>query len=783
MPLSPPQRHAPLRAVWLVVVLTLLGAAFAVPARADEDSETDIFSADCLYSHTANDDPVVFPGMPGAAHSHEFSGSWTTNFATTTDSLTASGTTCDPAADKSGYWEPTLFLKGQRLPIEHTTAYLSKGLKNSPEQRAAIQPFPLGLRMIADIKNSPEAISGLPSGGWNCGSDPIHDGYTSSLKITWHCPDGLQSRVVFPDCWDGVNLDTVTAVGTPAVNPVTHVTYPNDHRSHMAYALRAPADGLGKGDCPRDHPVPVPEMHFKTNYFTKGLVDSKATRPNGKAGGDPVLPDEGTTSSDFTVAAGLGTPGDPIRTTGDINTFHADFWNGWDPATLKSLIDYCIIGQNAHLDTEPCLHPTHSKQDQAAIDSQRRNPDSPNACPTSCKIPVADGTPPSPPKITSTTTPGQVHLSWAANPGKDTNGIAHYIIRRDEVDIATIDGSATGYDDVGLAGGSRHAYKVKAVDPAGNVSDASNQAEVKVAAADTSAPSTPSKLTGTAISPNQVNLSWSSSSDSGGSGLSGYNVYREGTKLNVVPLTGTTFGDGTAVPGVANHYAVEAVDGAGNVSSKATVTVTTPPVGTTTTPPPPPSSDTKAPSTPKNLKAASSTGGGQVSLTWDASKDESGGSGLRGYNVYRDSGSAPLNSTPLVNTSYADSTVTAGTSYSYAVVAVDVAGNVSSKATVKITPKAFKDTKKPSTPKNLKATADGSSKVDLTWDAATDDVGVTGYVIRRDNNVIKTLGPVLKYTDTSVSKSTKYAYKVRAVDAAGNEGSDSSQAKVTTPSG
>lgn len=45
------------------------------------------FLADCSYSHRLPDDPIVFPGMPGASHMHNFFGSRVTNAHTTVTDL------------------------------------------------------------------------------------------------------------------------------------------------------------------------------------------------------------------------------------------------------------------------------------------------------------------------------------------------------------------------------------------------------------------------------------------------------------------------------------------------------------------------------------------------------------------------------------------------------------------------------------------------------------------------------------------------------------------------
>ena len=90
------------------------------------------------------------------------------------------------------------------------------------------------------------------------------------------------------------------------------------------------------------------------------------------------------------------------------------------------------------------------------------------------------------------------------------------------------------------------------------------------------------------------------STDAGGSGLKGYNVYRDGVLQNLAgPLVGTSYGDGTmSIRGTTYEYEVEAVDGAGNTSEKAPVTVDLPSVDGET--------DTKAPSRPKDFKGTAS---------------------------------------------------------------------------------------------------------------------------------------------------------------------------------
>ena len=94
---------------------------------------------------------------------------------------------------------------------------------------------------------------------------------------------------------------------------------------------------------------------------------------------------------------------------------------------------------------------------------------------------------------------------------------------------------------------------------------------------ETSPPTMPTVLTGTATSATQVNLTWSTSSDP--IGVSGYDVYRNGVLLTPSPVTTTSYTDSTASPGTTYQYTVDARDGAGNVSNQSTPFPVTTPAG------------------------------------------------------------------------------------------------------------------------------------------------------------------------------------------------------------
>ena len=93
---------------------------------------------------------------------------------------------------------------------------------------------------------------------------------------------------------------------------------------------------------------------------------------------------------------------------------------------------------------------------------------------------------------------------------------------------------------------------------------------------DTAPPSVPTGLGATAVSSTQVNLAWTGSSDN--TGVTGYDIYRNGTLLTTTSGTGTTYSDTSATAAKLYSYTVDARDGAGNVSSQSSppATVTTP---------------------------------------------------------------------------------------------------------------------------------------------------------------------------------------------------------------
>ncbi|MEG8275370.1 DUF1996 domain-containing protein [Streptomyces sp. AHA2] len=199
------------------------------------------FLAECPYSHRLPDDPIVFPGLPGASHMHSFFGSRVTNAHTDVTDLLGSATTCAPAVDTSSYWVPTLYRNDQPVePTGTTFYYLGEGVRDDVIQR--IRPFPQGLRIVAGNARATGVGDPTSVARWSC----LHHGEVNPSKDFVTCPAGsmLESYLDFPQCWNGKDLDSA------------------DHKSHMSYPVN--------GACPATHPVPVPKLRQVLRYPVSG---------------------------------------------------------------------------------------------------------------------------------------------------------------------------------------------------------------------------------------------------------------------------------------------------------------------------------------------------------------------------------------------------------------------------------------------------------------------------------------------------------------------------------
>ncbi len=262
------------------------------------------FRMNCGFSHMNFDDPIVYPGKKGAAHLHTFFGNTDTTYLSTANSLAISGnSTCQGGvANRSAYWVPAMIDTVTNTPLKPAgLAVYYKG--NDTRTYSFIKSPPAGLRMIAGtmLTTSPKTNN---AAHYYC--DPQNDANTDQSGIsaqssckdhTW--PDGWLSKasvimvVVFPQCWDGVNLDSA------------------DHKSHMAYA-----DGSTTSNgCPTTHPVLIPSITYNVRYYVPAGSDTTKWR----------------LSSDMY----------PNTSPGGYSG-HGDWFNGWKPEIMDLIVKKCL---------------------------------------------------------------------------------------------------------------------------------------------------------------------------------------------------------------------------------------------------------------------------------------------------------------------------------------------------------------------------------------------------------------------------------------------------------
>jgi len=92
---------------------------------------------------------------------------------------------------------------------------------------------------------------------------------------------------------------------------------------------------------------------------------------------------------------------------------------------------------------------------------------------------------------------------------------------------------------------------------------------------------------------------------------------------------------------------------------------------------------------------------------------------------------------------------------------------------------ATADTQAPSTPINLTASETTQTTTNLSWNASTDNVGVTSYEVFQGNTSLGTTANT-SANITGLTANTSYSYRVRATDAAGNNSGLSNTASITT---
>ena len=358
----------------------------------------------------------------------------------------------------------------------------------------------------------------------------------------------------------------------------------------------------------------------------------------------------------------------------------------------------------------------------------------------------ADTSPPTRPTLLSVTASTQSTLSVAWQPAADDRGVTEYRTSIDGVQVATT--TATTASFAGLACGRSYSIEVSAADAAGNVSPRAGivapTAVCPSGGGDTQTPTAPGELTRLAATPTSITLSWRPSTDN--VGIAGYGIYRGTAKVG--ESNTTAFQVTGLACGTPYTLGVDAVDGAGNRSSRSTVATATAPCA-----------DTQAPTAPTQLTPAAKTET-TITLTWQASSDPNG---VAGYRVFRDGVSAgTTSSSPYTLTGLA-----CGKSYTLGVEAYDADGNHSARPSTLATTAPCSDFSPPTAPTALVQTGSTATSITAGWSAATDNVSVAGYALYVAGSQVGTTSGT-SYTFSALACGTSYSLGVEAYDAAGN---------------
>jgi alpha-mannosidase len=108
----------------------------------------------------------------------------------------------------------------------------------------------------------------------------------------------------------------------------------------------------------------------------------------------------------------------------------------------------------------------------------------------------------------------------------------------------------------------------------------------------------------------------------------------------------------------------------------------------------------------------------------------------------------------------------------------DIAGNLGTAPNVSVTVNNS-DVTAPSVPTGVAAAAVSSTQINLSWNASSDAVGVTGYRLTRNGSVLAST-TATSYQNTGLASGATYTYTVAAFDAAGNTSAESSPVSATT---
>ena len=379
--------------------------------------------------------------------------------------------------------------------------------------------------------------------------------------------------------------------------------------------------------------------------------------------------------------------------------------------------------------------------------------------------------PAAPSGLTATTASNtQINLSWTDNANNEDvfqiercTGVSCSSFAQ----IATVGPNVTTYQNTGLTASTSYSYRVRANNTAGN--SLYTNTGTAVTAATVVIPVAPTNLTATSISPTQINLAWTDNADN----EDGFQIERctgpscaNFTQIATVGPNVTTYPNTGLTASTSYSYRVRAYNTAGSSAYSNTAPATTAPT---------------LPAAPTSLTALA-VSPSQINLSWtDNSNNEDG------FQIERCQGASCSSFVQIVTvgpnvTTYQNTGLTAGTSYSYRVRAINATGlstySNTATATTTATP--------PADPTLLTATAVSASQINLSWtDNADNEDGFqiercTGASCSNFAQIGTALANATTFQNTGLSASTTYSYRVRANNTGGTSGY-SNTVPATTP--
>ena len=364
--------------------------------------------------------------------------------------------------------------------------------------------------------------------------------------------------------------------------------------------------------------------------------------------------------------------------------------------------------------------------------------------------------------IANNITTTSVSLNWTA--ATDNVAVIDYEVFQDGVSIGLTGGTAT-FEVSALAPETDYNFTVVALDAATNVSAQSNNLSIStLALPDTEAPTVPTALIANSITTTSITLNWTAATDN--VAVTDYEVFQEGVSLGLSGGTTTFLVDGLT-PETAYNFTVAALDASANTSGQSNSIS----VNTLAIP------DTEAPTIPTNLVVDNITTT-SVNLSWTAATDNID---VVDYEIFQDGVAIGLSSGSVV---FAVNGLTPETTYDFTITALDAAANSSAVSeSITVLTLAVSDTEVPTVPEGLLATNTTETSTELSWDTATDNVGVVDYEIFQDGSTIGLTGGATNFVVSGLASETTYIFTVAALDVANNASLQSSELTVVTLAG